>query len=89
MRIYKYPVVRMSEDPTGTYKIQMIQFADILCAMVMDSNICVWAKVNELLILVENRTIEIFATGETMDQQARRYINSIQDGPFVWHVFVR
>jgi len=89
MRIYKYPVVPLSVDPTGSFPIQVVQYADILCAGLQEGTICIWAKVNPLVVALETRTIEIYATGETMDQSVRRYLHSIQDGYFTWHVFVR
>ena len=48
-----------------------------------------WALVNPDLPLV-NRAIRIYSTGQEIDEEyIGTYIDTVYDGPYVWHIFDR
>lgn len=79
--IYKY---RLSITDYQT--VAMPEAAKILCAMVQDDQLCLWAEVwsgNE----TEVRKIHIIGTGNPMPQVKLIHIDSVIMPPFVWHVY--
>jgi hypothetical protein len=65
--------------------------AKILTAAIQNKSICIWAEV-ETDTITEERFFEIFGTGWEMSQNMgveRKYINTVFDGPYVWHVYER
>jgi len=68
--------------------IAMPEFASILCAQEQGGKLCLWAKVVTDKKL-ENRVIRIIGTGNPVHDadQMVGYIDTVQIGKFVWHVF--
>lgn len=84
MNIFKYPL-----EVTDVQTIQIPQGATILTVQVQYDKPCIWALVdpNEP---VESRQIEIYGTGQQLDEDVRRrYIGTFQlrGGALIFHVF--
>ena len=77
------------------YKLDIVELqfvnmplnSKILTVMMQDTQLCLWAEVLPD-IPTEDRTIEIFGTGNPMDYTVnRKYIGSVNDGVFIWHIY--
>lgn len=81
MEIWKYPLGNGSPQ-----MVSMPKGAEILTVQVQAGHTCLWAHVdpNEEL---EPRKIYIVGTGHPTPADAWRYIGTIQQPPFVWHIF--
>lgn len=76
---------------TDSQSLSMPENAQLLSVQLQDGAICLWALVNPDLP-VESRTFEIHGTGKPIHCDTgilRRYIGTVQQRPFVWHVFER
>lgn len=83
--IWKYPL-----GIADVQTVKMPAHAKILCAQMQGGDICLWAVVNPEAELTP-RNIEVFETGNQMDDGGREYIGTVQSPSFarVWHVFER
>jgi hypothetical protein len=82
MQIWKY------ELKVGVNRVPMTPGAKILSAQMQHDKIVLWALVvggNQLI----TRVIYVVGTGEDLgwDPEGWRYVNTVQDGSLVWHVF--
>lgn len=59
--------------------------AKILTAQVQNGTIVLWSEV-DLDRETEPRPIEIVGTGTVVPKKSV-YISTVQDGPFVWHLY--
>jgi len=86
MTIYKYPL-----EITDEQAVMMPTLCKIITVQMQHGKPCLWAIVNEHDRISRLRTIDIFGTGNPMDNQERAYIGTIQQagGALVWHVFER
>ena len=81
--IYKYKL-----DVTDRQSLQLPKSYQILKVDMQNGVLCLWALVdpdNDSVCC----TIDIIGTGHAGidDNTPRRHLNSVFDGPFVWHVF--
>lgn len=81
MTIWKFPL-----EIKDTQVIQMPAFPQILSCMMQDNRLTVWALVNEKHRKY-GQVFNIVGTGHPAGSGLGRFIASVQDGPFVWHVF--
>lgn len=82
--IYKYPLAVLDEQ-----EVSMPGSAVVLCVQIQAGHgPCLWARVNTEFSL-EKRTFLIVGTGNPFPESKRPpvYIGTVQQGPFVWHVF--
>jgi len=84
MVIYKYNL-----QFTDFQQVIMPIGAMILSVEMQGNLICIWAMVDQSQTKTERRGIEIFGTGQPMSDRERKYIGTVLDGQFVWHVFER
>jgi hypothetical protein len=82
--IYKYPIEIKDQQ-----KIQVHLDCKFLYAGLDNNNTpCVWAEVD-----TESqkfwRVINIFGTGNPMPNPVGQYLNSFNQNPFVWHVYIK
>lgn len=85
-KIYKYVLSQYSK-----LAFQMPKGAKILCVKEQSGEICIWAEVmlndegepEEL----EYRTFAIYGTGWEMDLDNSKYIGTVFDNIFVWHIY--
>jgi len=72
---------------TDTNHVMMPEASKILTAQMQGNVLCIWAMVAPSSPLRE-RVIRIVGTGNPFrDAQNCRYIASVQERVFVWHVF--
>lgn len=88
-RIWKY-MLRITDDEQ---KVSMPPGAQILSAQFQENesgtkSLYIWAMVDIALVDHAERTIRIYGTGNPIEQGIDlRFINTVQQGRFVWHVF--
>lgn len=76
---------------TDMQKVRMPAGAKILSVQKQGFHVCLWAMVNTEQPL-ETRHIEILGTGNPISEGvgvSRTFIDTVQDGPLVWHIFER
>lgn len=74
---------------TDQQTIQMPEGSRPLTVQIQGGDICMWSAVDPLAVKVPF-TIIIVGTGNSgPDFSGSRYIGTVQQGPFVWHVFWR
>lgn len=84
-RIWKYPI-----ELADFVIIEMPEGAEILTAQMQYGKLCLWALVDcEPELPKLNREIEIIGTGNSIIEAPRRYIATVQQDIFVWHIFER
>jgi hypothetical protein len=81
--IWKYALLGIERQ-----KLRMPKEAQILSVQMQGKELCVWALVNPTND-GETRFFEIFGSGMPVPDAARLYLNTVQDGGFVWHIFER
>lgn len=82
--IWKYELSRYSK-----LAIQMPKGANILCAKHFQGNTYIWAEVNvpDDTEELETRYFAIYGTGWEMDLDNSKYIGTVFDNTFVWHIY--
>lgn len=60
--------------------------AKIIKADIQNGNIFIWAICNPSFEPV-TKIIEMFGTGEKMENAVRNHIDTVQVNSFVWHIF--
>ena len=65
----------------------MPQGAKTLCVQVQDGHICLWCEVVSVNPPVP-RTVRVFGTGHPIWTEAHSYIGTVQQGGFVWHIYI-
>lgn len=81
--IYKYPL-----STTDEQAVNMRYDTKILKADVQNGVICLWGMVDSEEEGIVSRVFRIIGTGHPIeDHKELTYINTIQSGSFVWHVF--
>lgn len=81
--IYKYEL-----EITDRQEVRMSRTAEFLSVQMQGDKLCLWAMVrpNDAQASFE---ILIFGTGHTLPVPYGRYIGTVQQGQFVWHVFYK
>lgn len=84
--IWKFPL-----GNGDSQRIEMPKNAAILTVQTQDGHACIWAIVDiDDGSETEMRTFEIYGTGQPLREDkdiARPYVATIQQPPFVWHIF--
>lgn len=71
-------------------KIELPKYASILSLKVIGDDLNLWVKFNPALkITLESYTIRVVGTGFETPTDGFSYIDTIIDGMFVWHVFIK
>lgn len=86
MRIFKYQL-----DLTDIQTIQIQRPIKILSAQIQSGRICVWALVDEESKFTRGVEFIIIGTGNPIESDLLdgfKYLSTIQDESFVWHIFV-
>lgn len=81
LTIYKYALAILSQQP-----IRMPKGAKILSVDCQRDTICLWAEV-DCKQSEEVRWIGIVGTGRRVPEGDRRFIGTVQQRQFVWHVY--
>lgn len=80
-KIYKYPI-----QLTDQQIIHLPLYAKIISAQLQNGVICLWAILDPEAVDLTRRIV-IAGTGHPMPDLPLRFIDTVQDGSFVWHVF--
>lgn len=80
--IWKYPL-----DVTDQQTVGMPAAAQVLSVADQAGALTVWALV-DTEAAIEPRRFWIVGTGRPMPVSGATFLGSVQQGPFVWHVFV-
>lgn len=81
--IYKYAV-----RPTDRQQLLMPEGARMLTVQLQRGEIMLWALVNES-VNEEVRYVNIYGTGNPITSTCMgQYVGTVQQGCFVWHIFV-
>ena len=79
--IWKYPLEHGTEQ-----HIRMPKGAEVLTVQIQNDHVCMWAEVSPDEPL-EERRFHVIGTGHRMPADAWHYLGTIQQGPFVWHIY--
>lgn len=60
--------------------------ATVLTAQSQAGRLCLWAVVDPEAAR-EDRKVHVIGTGQPVPEDVQ-YVGTVQEGPFVWHVFV-
>jgi hypothetical protein len=71
---------------TDRQVVLMPQNARILCVMNQQGSVTMWAEVDTTSV-IKGRVFQIVGTGIPMPEVELTYIGSVQQPPFVWHVY--
>ena len=82
MIIYKYHF-KLGD----TVEIEMPLASQILSVQIQNGMYCLWALIDQEITTVVKRKLAIRGTGNPIKGSLGRYIATIQNGLFVWHVF--
>lgn len=80
--IWKFPI-RLTDEQLVT----MPRDSAALSCQMQDGQLCLWAFV-ESDAPMETRTVRIVGTGHPLDEGGEQFIDTVQDGRLVWHVFI-
>lgn len=85
--IYKYPITS-SQMPVSVCTMRVPENNVPLCIQIQNNQICLWTLVDteEPLVL---REFLIMGTGHLMPKDGVMYLGTVQQPPFVWHIFER
>lgn len=81
MTIYEYKL-----EFVDLQEVMIPDGSTILSVQSQGGNICFWAIVEPSLPLVTKK-FRIFGTGHPMNEVPNIFIGTVQQGPFVWHIF--
>jgi len=73
----------------GPIVVQIPKGAEILSIQMQKGVPCIWYICNIEEHEIERRTFLCIGTGESFYHSKMKYINTVQDGPYVWHFFER
>lgn len=79
-RIFKYP---LSVDRNEVELPKGSLILDIIC---QKQTLTMYVMVNDVEAL-ETRTLHVFGTGWPLPELKLEYINTVDTGVFVWHIF--
>lgn len=79
--IWKFPL-----EITGVQEVRLPRGAKIISVANQNGVICLWAMVAPDSPL-EPRIIFIYGTGHPLPEDSGRFLGSVLQDPFVWHVF--
>jgi hypothetical protein len=79
--IFKYPLALMT-----TQRLMLPRDATIRDVQIQDGTICLWVEVIPKNPPV-SCSIKIVGTGNAEVEPTDSYIGTVQQGPFVWHVY--
>lgn len=81
--IWKFPLTIDDEQV-----VEMPRSSVPLSVALQDGTVCLWAEVITEFPL-RKAHISIRGTGHAVPDEYERFMGSVQQGPFVWHIFWR
>lgn len=85
--IYKYPITS-ALNPVSVCQIYIPKNSMQLSIQIQNHQICLWALVNPDE-LPELREFIIAGTGNLLPNEGMKYLGTVQQPPYVWHIFER
>ncbi len=81
--IWKYPF-----DVTDHVIVKVPAQSKVLCVQMQGGRPCIWVLVDPSSARTESLHLRVIGTGhQHVLIDGERYIGTVQDGQFVWHVF--
>jgi hypothetical protein len=85
MVIWKYEL----ESEDGEQPLRLPVKAQILAVQMQGEDLCIWALVDPAETKMRDHTVLVIGTGRTCEiGSIHKYIGTVQDGEYVWHVFI-
>lgn len=81
-KILKYPL-----SSVGEQFLLMPKDAKVLTVQMQHNQMCLWALV-DISKSVRRYKVNILGTGHEFNEIIGPYVATVQDGQYVWHVFV-
>lgn len=82
--IYKYEI----KGPSDREQVLLMPKGAIpLTVQKQDGKVTMWAEIERSRPIVE-RKLYLFGTGWEIDTEGLSYVGTIQDGIFVWHLYI-
>lgn len=82
MKIYKYKL-----QITDEQVINIPRGSKFLSAQIQHGTLCVWAMVNSFVEKVDIVLFRIHGTDHKVTNPKANFIDTVQDGSLVWHIF--
>lgn len=82
LKIFKYLL-----QPLTRQGLHLPKDAVVLTAQMQGSDLCLWVQMEDTRPCTELRMFEVYATGDDLPNEPRRYIATVQRGHYVWHVY--
>ena len=83
LKIYKYELA-ISRGQNFRLPVD----AKVLTAQMQHGALCIWVQLDDRGVCDQLRIFDVYGTGHDMMADSR-YIATVQDGSFVWHVYER
>lgn len=80
--VWKFPL-----SHAAVQDVQMPKGAQILHVGLQGDRICIWAGVDPVLHDMQPRRIQVVGTGHEELPGNVWHLGTVQQGPYVWHVF--
>ena len=80
--VYKYAL-----EPWGESILKVKKGAKILCAQMQGDQCCIWCEVDSEEINLVKLEVEVVATGGRVPPKPFSYLNTVQTGPYVFHIY--
>ena len=81
--IWKYEIRAMP----SFQELMVPKGSEFLSAQMQNDLLCLWFKVDSLMIEHECKSFVIFGTGQKFDDTGLNFLSTVQDGRYVWHLF--
>lgn len=90
MRVFKYPLTRKPNE-YGGFEIQVPSEHKVLSAIVQNNDIVIYVASTKDEQPTKTVEIHVVGTGKEMSTfiYDLRFIGTVQQGPFVWHIFAK
>jgi hypothetical protein len=89
--VYKYPLSLASGDSETSrgvlFRLPIPPTSEILCVQMQGNTPTLWALVPPIGDTLDTRTFRLVMTGEDSVYPGDVYVGTVQDGPWVYHVF--
>lgn len=80
--VWKFPLATALTDNA----LEMPKGAKVVHVGIQGERICLWAIV-DMQAPVETRVFQIVGTGHEEVKEGMAHVGTVQQGPWVWHVF--
>jgi len=82
MIVFKYPIYLTNNIQT----LQLPESAKVLAFQIQDGDMCIWVLMNPERTRI-TRLFRVISTGNALHDEPMEYIGTVQQPPYVWHLF--